>query len=68
MVTGQFLTPEDCRQEYNYDEEPLEERVGKYARDHLIIRDEEAAGLGEGGAPGAGGAGPGAGGYHDPYE
>ncbi len=35
---------------YNYDEEPLEERVGKYAREHLIIREEDEQGFGfEGG-------------------
>jgi hypothetical protein len=58
-----FLSPPSSVRRYNYDEEPLEERVGKYAREHLIIRDED--GFGEGGM----GLGPGpAGGYHDPFE
>ncbi|PNW72318.1 hypothetical protein CHLRE_16g673150v5 [Chlamydomonas reinhardtii] len=51
---------------YNYDEEPLEERVGKYAREHLIIReDEEMALPGAGAMGGAGAGGPY---HHEPYD
>ena len=30
-----------CRYDFEAAEEPLEERLGKYAREHLIIRDEQ---------------------------
>ncbi len=33
------------RNSYNYDdEEPLEERLGRYAREHCIIREDETLG------------------------